>query len=250
MKTIYKAAMLAALGLASVTTLKASSDYDLILGFTQQGGNTSGNDFMLDIGPVNPYPGASGLFNGETWNLSGNSDFAAQGFSLSAVEWGIIGDANNSDGSTPSVTWVTTAGNAPGTISSEGAFGAIETPINSIEQQQFGGGAAGYVSNAGQDVTPGSADQNSWNQQTINGTLNTQFINAYGNPNVTGETSETLWQVTSDGSAPTEVGIFTLDPTGGLTFNTVPEPSTTGLLSIAGGLVALVWRNRFACRQA
>jgi hypothetical protein len=221
MKNISWVALAAIVGLVNVSPLKASSDFDLILGVTQQGVNSSGNDFMLDIGPVNPYPGASGLSNGETWNLNSISAFTSQNFAMGKVQWGIIGDANASDGANPEATWATTSGLVPGAISDDSAFGAIETPINSIEQQAFGHGAVGHVSNAGDTAVIASTDLNGWNQQTISSTAPSAFVNAYVNPNVAGtNVANTLWQTLANNSAPTKIGTFTLSATGILTFST------------------------------
>ena len=248
MNTICKAALLAAVGLTSITTVKASSAYDVILGITQQGANAGGNDFMLDLGPaITSY--TTGFVNGQTWDLNSYAGFTAQGFDLSSVYWGVIGDASTpDDGANPENTWTTTAGNTPGNINGSSAFGSIETSINSIVASEFGGsGNLTYGANA---TMSAAGDQNSWNEQTQNPTLVNQFGNAYLNPNVTGETSDTLWQVNDDNSTPTVLGTFTLSSAGILTFNATPEPSTFGLVAVAGGLAALAWFNRQRRQQA
>jgi hypothetical protein len=241
MKKLSKAVLMAALGLALVPTVKASSGYDLIAGFT----TGSGSDFLIDLGPSVGfgYPGGTPLFDGETWNLS--SDIS----SLSTIQWGVIGDAIGSDGQSPQTLWVTTPG-VPATPlpNSDSRFAQVDNPISTIEENDFGGGTPNYVSNQGQMTTVAVGNQNSWDQQTIAGTLSTQFINSYGNPNVTGETSDTLWQV-PEGGTPTEVGSFTLDSTGTLTFTAVPEPGTVGLFAL-GTLSLFVWRNRLSRKNA
>ena len=101
-----------------------------------------------------------------------------------------------------------------------------DNAINSIEINVFGNGTTGYQSSKGQTVTVAANNQNSWNEQTISGTLGSQFVNAYGNPN-TGLTYDTLWQV-PEGGTPTALGDFWLttaeDGDAILTFNPVPEP--------------------------
>ena len=233
--------MLAALGLAFVPAVKASSGYDLVVGFTQSGGNTGGLDYMLDIGPVVGYPGSTPLFNGEQWNLGGA--LAAENFNLNSVQWGVIGDAISADGANPQTLWVTSSGGTPPTLSNDSRFSSVDTSINGIQQGDFGGGAPGYVSFQGQSTTVAASSQNSWASQTISGTLATQFVNSYGNPNVTGLTSDTLWQV-AEGGAPIDFGTFSLNGNGVLTFTAVPEPGTVALCSLAG-VLALTWRNRF-----
>jgi PEP-CTERM motif len=244
MKKISKAILSAALGLALVPTVKASSEYDLLLGFTQNGGNSTGNDLIIDIGPAGPfYAGQNGLTDGETWNLS--SLLSSQNFNLSSVQWGVIGDASYSDGQNPQSLWVTTSGMTAHPVPSDATFNSIDLGINSIESTDFGG-----LSNPNQSTTIAAGNQNSWSQQTINGTFSSQFDNAYGNPNVTGETSDTLWQVNEGGSI-TDLGNFSLNSSGVLTFTAapVPEPGTIGLLSM-GGLLVLAWRHRFNSRKA
>ncbi len=246
MKKLSKTILLAALGLAFVPAVKASSGYDLVLGFTQNGGNTGGMDYMLDIGPVIGYTGSTPLYNGEQWDLG--TALSAENFNLSSVQWGVVGDAISSDGQSPQTLWVTAGTGTPPTIGNDSRFGSIDTAINGIEQGDFGGGAPGYQSFQGQSTTVLASTLNSWSQQTINGTLNSQFVNAYGNPNVTGLTSDTLWQV-AEGGSPVDLGSFSLNNSGVLTFTAVPEPGTVALCSLAGFL-ALVWRNRFSRGKA
>jgi hypothetical protein len=241
MKTISKAILVAALGLAVVPAVKASTGYDLLMGFTQQGANSTGNDFIFDIGPYVGYPGATALYNGEQWNLG--ADLSAQGFNLSDVQWGVIGDANSGDGANPETMWVTSAGLAPKTINGDSAFQQTQVPVNAI-MTDFGADGQTTFTTPGQSATPSATTQNSWNEQTISGTLATQFVNSYGNPNVTGETSDVLWQVSDDNSAPIDLGTLSLSNQGVLTFTAVPEPGTLGLISM-GGLLVLGWRYRF-----
>jgi hypothetical protein len=241
MKMISRTILLAALGIALVPTVKASTGGDLILGFTQQGANSTGDDFLYDIGPVFTYPGETSLYNGETWNLS--AALSGQGFNLGSVQWGVIGDANTADGANPEELWVTTGGGTPSKINGGGTFNNSQSSINAL-LSDFGVDGQTTFTVPGQSATPGATGQNSWNEQTLNGTLGSQFINTYGNPNVAGETTDTLWQVADDNSAPQDLGSFSLSSTGVLTFTSVPEPGTLGVLSV-GGLLALAWRYRF-----
>lgn len=220
MKSAYKIALATVLGLASMAKAKADS-YDLLVGFTVQ----SGNDLIYDIGPV------SQLTDGKTWDLSS----LLSGYNLNNVQWGVVGDANSQDGFNPQATWVTTGGSTPTLINGSSAFDYIQTPIDALEENSpFNG-----LSMPGQSATVSSSDQNSWNQQTINGTLPTQFFNAYGGaagaPNLTGPASDTLWQVLDDNSAPTRLGSFTLSSGGVLTFNVnapTPPPPPPQILGI------------------
>jgi hypothetical protein len=72
----------------------------------------------------------------------------------------------------------------------------------------------------------------------------TAYANTYGNPNVTGETSDYFYTLVGYNTAPQLTGNFSLDGSGTLTFNPVPEPSAIGLLTGAG-LLMVVLRNKF-----
>jgi len=219
MKNTYKAvlAAAAALGLASAMSLKASSGYDLIAGFT----TGSGSDVMLDIGPVTAYPGATGLSNGETWNLGATNAFTSESFNFSGSSWGIIGDADSAnDGASPQTLWVTTSGSTPPSLLNNNQFGQADTGISEIEDNVFGNNSQGnYESSQGQIVTVAFGNANSWNTETLSGTLDNDFINAYANPNASGAATATLWQVPTGGT-PTALGKFTLNSSGLLTFST------------------------------
>lgn len=218
----YAAVLTAIFGVCSMVNLKATTAFDLIIGFTQEGKNTSGNDLYVDIGPVNPYPGQPGLLNGETWNLG--SSLSAQGFNLGGTNtiWGIVGDAGTADGANPETLWVTTAGFVPPKISGPTYFSSVDVPLKSIEVA-FGDDGQSTWSNPGNTATPSSSAYNSWNEEAINGTLGSQFINIYGiSPVVVGTNSvSTLWQVYDTNSTPTTVGTFKLSAGGVLTFNTI-----------------------------
>ena len=196
---------------------------DLLAGFTAQ----SGNDLIYDLGS------ASSLTGPQTWDLSA----LLSGYDLNSIKWGVIGDKTG----TPRTAWTTTVGLTPLSLSGNTAWASLDTPTKSIYQNFAAAGA-------GQSLSIASTDDNSWNQQTISGTLNTQYHNAYENPNVMGQVEAAFYQVQANGTDPALVGIFTLSSPGILTF-AVPEPSTFSLLAGAGLLGAL-WRGRFGRKQA
>lgn len=229
MKYKYMALLTAIFSTASIMTLEASSTYDLLVGFTQNGGNTGGNDLIVDIGPAGPYYlGQSGLSNGETWNL--NSLLAGPNFNLKNVQWGIIGDVLSGEGAGTNILWVTTSGSTPPTIPNDAFFNnGIDTPISTIESYDFGG-----LANAGQSTTITAGNQNSWSQQTINGTLPAQFVNGYANPNITGTNAQDVLWVVPEKGTPTKLGTFKLSNTGILTFNTISTaaPPTPQIVNV------------------
>ena len=210
--------------LASVAATQAATyTGDLLLGFTSQ----SGNDFIYDLGQ------ASSLTDGQSVNLSSQ----LSGFNLNTVQWGIVGDANVGGTRT---AWTTTTGGTPATLANNAAWGNLDTPTKSIFQNFTAAGA-------GQTLTISSSDDNSWNQQMINGALTTQYHNAYANPNQTGLGSLSIWSIAANGSTPTLVGTFALDSGGNVSFSAapVPEPSSLALLGLFGvGAVSL--RRKFA----
>src|SRR5262249_53455683 len=158
----------------------------------------SGNDFILDLGQ------ASALTSGQTFNLSSQ----LSGFNLNTVNWGVIGDRNVGGVRT---AWTTIGTGLPNTIPSVAAWGAIDTATKSIYQNFTVGGANDSFSIS-------AADDNSWNQQSINGSLTTQYHNAYENPNFVGTGSASFYSLIANGSAPTAAGTFTLTSNGILTF--------------------------------
>lgn len=224
MKKQVHAVLLAAALTAAASTQAATYSGDLLLGFTSQ----SGNDFIYDLGQ------ASALFSGESFNLSG----PLAGFNLSTVQWGIIGDKNIGGVRT---AWTTTSGLAPNTIPSSTAWATIDTGTKSIYQNFPLGGS-------GDNFSLVATDDNSWNQQTINGALTTQYHNSYENPNITGIGSASLFSLIANGSAPSQVGNFSLSANGTLTFTAVPEPSACMLAGI--GLLGFSFWKRMAKRTA
>ncbi len=223
MKKLHKAALLAALGLASVSAVKADTFGDLIVGFTTQ----SGNDVLYDIAN-----GGGNLYNGESWSAA---TLGISAGSVNSYSWGVIGDALGSDESTSyDSVWTTKAGLTPTKLNGGSAWGAVDTGITSVY-----GNAPG---------TDPASDANSWNKETLNGTLGTDYLNAYLNPNTAGASTINFYEVIDNNTAPALQGDFSLGNDGTLTFNAVPEPATCGM--IAGfGLLILSLRNQLR-RQA
>lgn len=205
--------------LAAFSTSAATYNGDLLICFTTQ----SGSDLIYDIGP------AGSLFPGQTFSI-GSSLLGAGINSLGSVHWGVIGDSNIGGQRS---AWTTTSGAVPNTIPNTAVWGSIDTPTRSIASQFS-------TLSLNQSVTAASSFDNSWNQQTVAGTLTTQYHNVYGDPNVSGLKTASFYHVLADGSAPELIGSFTLGANGNVTF--LPEPSTYALLGL--GTLSLLFRQK------
>jgi hypothetical protein len=240
MNRTTKTALVAVAIAAAAWSAQAQTAYngDLVIGFT---GGGSANDFEFDLGR------ASAMTSGETWSLGAN----LSGFTLGSTSWGVVGTLAVSG---RGQSWFTIdTGVIPAGIPSSLAWGNINNAVKGI----YGNFS---TAGAGQSATPANTDDNSWNQQTINGALSTQYHNVYDNPNIAshnpatplGAGSMDFYQITAATATlpgvTTDLGVFTLDNTGTLTFTAVavPEPTTYGLLAGLGLLVLSirrVWRR-------
>jgi len=224
-KQIKLAALAVATGLVAASAQAASyPNGDLIVGFT----SASGNDFVYDLGSE------SSLVNLDSWDLSSYLG----SFTLTSVNWGVIGDSTSSH-----TLYTTTDGSyTPATFTSSG----LVTKLNGATQTIYNNFSA---SGAGNSASIDSSSSSSWNIETLNpGTGPNQYQNAYENPNAVGEVSDILYSVQNNGSDPATVGYFSLGSAGVLTFDAVPEPSTIGLLTGAG-LLMVALRNKFRRNQ-
>jgi hypothetical protein len=235
-KKMYQAAVLAALGLASVTAAQAVTyNGDLLVGFTTQ----SGNDLVYDLGSF------SSLTYGETWDLTSALAAAGLGSSVSTAQWGIVGNANSAG---IKYSWLTTADGSANPVPNSSAW----LNINSADSTIFSSLSAAGMGNYG---TPSSSASYSWNQETAQGgsAAPTAFSNYSQNPNSTGLGTVTLSQQIDNGSAPTQAGYFGLAVVGSsdiLSFQTVPEPGSCALMAVGGGFLMLIGRNKFGRKQS
>jgi hypothetical protein len=219
MNNTLKRTLLATLGAAAFSAAQAATyTGDLLVGFTSQ----SGNDVIYDLGQF------SALTGGESWDLSS----LLGGFNLSTVSWGVVGDRNVSG---TRLAWTTTSGTLPNPVANTAMWGNIDAADKGLYSNFAVGGAGTYLM-----IT--ATDDNSWNEQTLNGTLPTAYHNVYQNPNLVGPSTASLFSSVADNSDPTLVGTFTLNANGGLSFVAVPEPAAWSLLGGAG-LLAFALRR-------
>ena len=236
---MYQAAVLAALGLASVTAAQAVSyNGDLLAGFT----TASGTDLVYDLGSVANVLGNNG---GAGWDLTAALTAAGLDSSLSTVQWGVVGSGTTVNHSP--IVWATSL-TGPSPINS-GNFGSIRSAVGSLMANDF------TTAGLGNYATPGYGAAFSWYSQTAqtvaNGLSGTAFAALDLNPNTTGLGMISLYDQNSSDSSVTQYGTFALSQNAGIiTLTEVPEPSVNALMAVGGGVLMLVGRNKFGRKQS
>jgi hypothetical protein len=251
---LYKAALLAALGLAGVSVAQANTD--VLLGFNDAFSSSSQNDYVVDLGSysslVSSAESGGGTVNlwtatiGTTFNSA--SAFSADASALNDVAAGIV---EGYTGGYPKTFFVS----APTSVSS------IFTPSGG----QFNNAAA-----SAQGVVLGtyasSSDPSTWTgavavSPTAGGSevsgsdvTDNALVNPMGQL-VDGVLDLNFWEATKSTAlgSPTDysqVGTFHIDLNNDMiNFSVVPEPSTYALLGL-GGLLALSLRHRLNRKNA
>lgn len=217
MKNLYKAALLVALGLASVTAAQAVTyNGDLLIGLTTQ----SGDDLVYDIGAE------SSLANGETWNLTTALSAAGINTSSSGLLWGVVGSKGTSG-----PEWLTDVVTPAGI--NHGQATAINSSVGALVVNDFS------TVGEGNYATPANTVSYSWNEETAQGAsgAGSAYSSEYTDPNLGGEGSIAFYSSTTAGVV-TDLGSFSLSGDE-LTFNVtaVPEPATYGIIGGIGVLL-------------
>ena len=231
MTKTYKLALLAAIGLASVTAAHAQNG-DLIVGVYQPGDN---NTTTVNLGL------ASGLYNGETWSLS--SALSAAGITLTTSgQYGVIGYTAPGGGAAD--TSYATSQNFNDTFGDPGSNSAFQadgqTDIATIYNH------LGTVSTS----ASGQAAGTDWYNETVLASAGYQADSGI-NPNSAVGTAVALTSEVIGSGAENTLLNFNLSTGGILPYGTVaaPEPAAYGVF--AGlGLLAFSLRNKLVRKQA
>ena len=244
---LYKAALLAALGLAGISTAQASSDF--LLGFNDAAGPTAAqNDYVIDLGSVSSLYSAAASNGGtvNVWTSSigtlFSSTFTADSSALNDVTAGIVEGFTSGYPKTLYVTAPTSASsiNTP----SGGQFNnasAAATGVAIGEYASSSSATAWTGAVAASAIAPGteiSGDDVADNAQ----------VNPMGQLS-SGVLDLNLWEATRSSAlgavaAYQEVGSVHINMSSDIIDVTiVPEPSTYGLLAL-GGLLVLSFRHR------
>jgi hypothetical protein len=238
MKTkLYKAALLAALGLSSITAAQAGTT-DVLLGFNDAAG--TGNDYVIDLGNPSLFTTTAVLSYGINSSLF-TTAFSADSSYLNNVAVGVV-EGNQSSPSTLFMTGLTT----PAAITQSEVVGAAAYAGGAAVGEYSSGSTTGWSYNVAPSPTTllaPAAGSSVGSQTGINPLSNLAgglaTINLYENTATTGRGGSV--------SGWTEVGTFAVNVnTDVVTFNgvdAVPEPSTCSLFGGAGLLVLLFRRK-------
>jgi hypothetical protein len=234
---------------------------DLILGFRN---GTAGNLLEVDLGPATSFTRTASfnLTNGASYNgPSANSNpglAVADLVTVFGASWNTLnlnfGIAGGSGAGASGIVWVT---QFPATLAGSIAPGSIGVPLNFIgtETGSFLGGfdnttaqnapmVGGDDGSTTADVTSSANYAGAVRPNNLANDYN--FFNSHPTEGVVSSSagvSLAMYKYVA-GSAPVEQGVFTLTPSGGLTYNGVPEPSTLSALAGGVALLGLIRRRR------
>ena len=262
MKKSYKLALLAVLGLATVTAAHAGTT-DMLLGFDDAAAPTLAgqSDYVIDLGAQTLFTTTASLnlssdFSASTFNTA----FGSDGNSLNDVAVGAVaGSAPTTGTHTLFQTSTSLSGLATWTTANLAAFnGAI-----GYAQSPAPGEYASGLGLGGNPTTSGGFSQYvAIDPNTPGGNAGGSVASTSGNPLQflsSGIVSEELFESTgtgargSSGSAWTEIGTFDInvnsDTVSFTGVDAVPEPATYGLLA-ASGLLIVALRRQFKAKNA
>lgn len=228
MNKLYKAALLTALGLASVTGAQAATyNHDLIIGLTTTTSTTAGNDLLFDLGPV------SLLSSGQSWDL--NIALASAGVDINSVnlQWGVVGTTSNIGYETKTSQ-----------LQALNDYIGMNTIVATMYTLFPTAGTDQYVDASGSGI--------GWySETTVSGgnASGTSFFSNFGDPNLAGLGSINMYIAPGSGADPSVAGTFSLASNGMLNFTPVPEPTSLSLMAVGAGVLFFARRNKFRRKQ-
>jgi hypothetical protein len=252
-KHLYKAAMLAALGLAVIPAAKAANNGDLFLGFNDAAGSLSAqNDYVIDLAPYTEFTTSASLtfsINPILFTAAYNTD----GNALNEVAVGAVAGGQTATGNyllqtgnlsgTPSVTHLIGSSAAAGTVepgeypsggSPSDTTWSYEVAVSPTINDQSGTGVASSTANPLSYLTGGNATLNLYSDLT-SGSGRSETAGAWS----------LLGTLTVDANS-TGIGADTITFNG---VNAVPEPASYCLYGV-GGLLMLALRRRSSGKVA
>lgn len=248
-KQLYKAALVAAFGLASVTGAQAANN-DLLIGFNDAAGPGSAqNDYVLDLGAATLFTTTST----HTFSIDNPSFQSAFGTDLNALNNVAVGAGEGLGGVGGQV--MATHATMPG----------VNTGIQLINAASaISGTTLGvYSSGAGSPTDPWSSSVASSPTASAAGSFSSSLLFNVLSSLSSGQATLTLWENTIGGTSrsPTaggwiELGTLAIDANNGvdtIIYNgsnvSVPEPSTYGLFAGAG-LLVIALRRQLSSKNA
>lgn len=266
MKKLYQAALLAALGLGSITAAQASTD--LLLGFNDAAGPTSAqNDYVIDLGLNGATLVADANANNGTYDLSSlfNSGTFTTAFINTAADLsGTTLDPNALNNVCAGVVGGYTISN-PKLLYQTVAAGVTPFALNGSELSGAANAATGVAIG---EYSSGSLPTGGWSAlvsvdaNTPGSIVSGSSVSGYTGTSAVGNLSSgalslELWENqrnTSSGPAAgwVDEGTFNINVSSETVTFTVapaPEPSTLGLLGVAG-LASLTFSRRFVRKNA
>ncbi|HSY42757.1 MAG TPA: hypothetical protein VK811_02530 [Candidatus Acidoferrum sp.] len=245
---LYKAALVAALGLALSPVAKAA---DLYVGFNDLAGAT-GNDYVIDLGAYTAFTTSStvsGSINPTLFN-GVNGAFTSDANALNDVAVGAVAGGLN----TSAQKYLYQTGNLAGTTPTGTELAQAETDSSAIPTGIYAAssGAPNYAWDyfvAQGPSTPdlsgnGVADETGNPESYLSGGIADLVLYESTEPSSGHNVTATQW---------TELGTLSINANPGadsITFtgvNAVPEPATCGLYAI-GGLLMLALRRRISAK--
>jgi hypothetical protein len=247
-KNLYKAALLAALGIGSITATQAGT-LDMLLGFNDAAGPASANnDYVIDLGVASQFTATSfvdlsGLFNATTFNTA----FGSDGNEATDVAAG----AGAGNIAVPGFLYQTSPASA---LTGTPLAGALQNAAAKLGGSTIGeyasstlGGWSANVASAPGVTTASTVSAYTANPLalTSSGILSEQIYESLTTPNGR-STVVGPWTDLGTLSVNTTTGAITWQ---GINFSAVPEPSTYGALAGAG-LLAVSLRRQFSRKNA